>query len=65
MKLCKGCNKVLAGITCPICGERGVTTQIIHRPSEFDSAQRRRISTITEEDPTNDDNTRATEDAEL
>jgi predicted RNA-binding protein with PUA domain len=63
MKWCKGCNKVLADITCPTCGERGVNTQIIHRCDSQDSSIRRRVSTITEEDPNNDDLTRANEDA--
>lgn len=62
MKWCRGCNKVLADARCPTCGELGINTQIIHR-SGVDSSQRRRISTITEEDPNNDDLTRANEDA--
>lgn len=55
MKLCRGCNKVLADARCPTCGELGVNTQIIHRPDPHDSSIRRRISTVTEEDPNQDD----------
>lgn len=61
MKWCRGCNRVLADDTCPTCGERGINTQNIHQ--YLDSSQRRRISTVTEEDPNLDDTTRINEDA--
>ncbi len=63
MKWCRGCNKVLADARCPTCGELGVNTQIIHRPDSHDSSIRRRVSTITEEDPNNDDLAKANEDS--
>lgn len=46
---------MLADARCPTCGELGVNTQIIHRPDPHDSSIRRRISTVTEEDPNQDD----------
>lgn len=62
MKWCSGCNKVLSDARCPTCGELGVNTQIIHRSDFHDSCIRRRINTITEEDPNNDNLERANDD---
>lgn len=63
MKWCKGCQKVLSESICPTCGERGVTTQTIFR--NLDTSQYRRVSTITEEDPHNDDLNRVNENADI
>lgn len=52
MKYCQECEAFLAGDTCPTCGSRASRRQSIFAN---DDDRARRISTIQEEDPFNDD----------
>lgn len=54
MKYCLDCEKFLSSENCPTCGSVAVRRQSIFRKNNQENGNSRRLSTIQEEDPIND-----------
>jgi RNA polymerase subunit RPABC4/transcription elongation factor Spt4 len=59
MKYCVDCQAFLSSDKCPTCGGSARRKQSIFTSDAQESSAARRLSTIQEEDPSNDDVTRA------
>lgn len=62
MNWCPDCQKFLPARICPTCGGPAFRRQSLFKVEDDDISKRRRISTIREEDPHDDDINRIHDD---